>query len=49
MYTKFCLAKNIEVLRNVRGAVFLSKRTLYVYDKKKEEHGFNVARSLFHV
>lgn len=35
MYTKFYLAKNIEVLRNIRGAVFLSKRTLYVYNKKK--------------
>lgn len=36
MYTKFYLAKNIEVLRNVRGVVFLSKRTLYVYDRKKK-------------
>lgn len=35
MYTKFYLAKNIEVLRNIRGAVFLSKRTLYVYNKKR--------------
>lgn len=35
MYTKFYLAKNIEVLRNIRGAVFLSKRTLYECNKKR--------------
>lgn len=36
MHTKFYLAKNIEVLRNIRGAVSLSKRTLYVYNEKKK-------------